>query len=89
MPTYIKSLYQTFTDKHCYREFKHFLVTEKAYKHFIQNVRLLNHDSTTKHFYIYDWIDRAFCWANTPQQHTFWSKIDGRWRMKVNKIKYT
>ena len=85
MLIYTKSLYQTFPNKHLFRTFKHFLVTEKVYTHFLQNVRHLNHYIQLSKPYVEGWVDRAFTWAKTPQQYAFWFKIDRRWRTTVRK----
>lgn len=33
------------------------------------------------------WIDRAFTWSATPQNHAYWSKLNSKWVDLVRKYR--
>lgn len=88
MLTYIKCLFQTLPNTpHYFREFKHFLVTEKVYAHFLQNVTFLNTRTKITDFYPFVWITFAFVRSHTPQQKLFWDVMEEKWKSIVSRMR--
>ena len=73
--------------------FLNFLKKNKALKQYVQNIRKYRREefktlcnyanpltlSRLADAPICEWINYAFCWANTPQSHSFWSKLNEKW----------
>lgn len=82
MLTYMKQLHRIKHNPRYFRLFKHFLVTQKIYKQFINNViNNPSHPTVSDLIEPTAWLDCAFPWY--PEGGYFWSVVHHQWTKTV------
>jgi len=70
-----------------YKDFDNFLMRHQIKSSFVENMKKLKHrslDDLMLSVSPIDYINYAFCWADTKQGYAYWHKYDRIWRRYVN-----
>lgn len=80
MLTYMKQLHRMNHNPRYFRLFKHFLVTKKIYKQFINNViNSTSHPTVSDLIDPTTWLYYAFTWDHTPEGGDLWVNVNYYW----------
>ena len=70
-----------------YKEFDNFLIRHQIKSSFVENIKQSKNQSLTELMLLIqpaNYINYAFCWAETKEKHAYWYKYDRIWRKYLN-----